>query len=366
MTTFNDIHNEAMDATFYALRARRRGDDGVAQSLFAKALKLELAALDLIGDVGEPIYSMTYRSAATLALDCKDFRLAEKLASKALAGDPPSYLLGELREVNERAKFGESLEWDGFELSSGEIEFTVDGGAVGYGEVLYEDFVPRVDGVRMLINRVWDYEFGRPHAERNGSHEVNHVSLPLVMSVPREGSMAVTLKVGVPSQPTLSETAGTADVIVKSLDVIETVTTSDDEELAIAYPDEAYRRNFLQLVKMMAPDGDRVTRVGFTTVQAGAKRRVPITKTRSEFHEVRRPISRHASEETITGRLLFADGMQSGKQTIRVVQSDGKERRIKVPVGMMDDIVRPLWNEEVKAVCTVRGKTATLEEIEGA
>ena len=366
VSTFNDIHSEAMDLTYYALKARRRGDVNVALDLFAKALKLERAALDVMGDVGEPIYSTMYRSAATLALDCNDFRLAEKLASKALAGDPPPYLVWQLREVVERAKFGTHLDLVGVELGPEEIQLSVAGGAVGYGEVLYDDFMPRVDGTRKLINRVWDYEAGRGHAEQNGSPEVSHARLPLVMSVPREGSMAVTLKIGTPRQPALPEVLGTADVIAKSLDVIETVASSEDEELATAYPDETYRRNFVQLVKLIAPDGDRVTQVGFTTVRLGAERKLPLTTTKSELNRYSRPTSPEAREETITGRLLFADGMGKLGQSIKILQADGTECRIKVPAGMMDDIVRPLWNQEVIAVCTVKGKTTTLVEVEGA
>ena len=366
MNTFNDIHNEAMDITHSALSARRRGNVGVAQNLFTKALRLEQAALEVMGDIGEPIYSTTYRSAATLALDCNEYRLAEKLASKALAGDPPSYLVWQLREVVERAKFGTHLDLVGVELGPEEIQLSLAGGAVGYGEVLYDDFVPRVDGTRKLINRVWDYEAGRGHAEQNGSPEVSHAGLPLVMSVPREGSMAVTLKIGMPSQPALPDVLGTADVIAKSLDVIETVASSDDEELATAYPDETYRRNFVQLVRLIAPDGDRVTQVGFTTVRLGAERKLPLTTTKSELSRYSRAAAPEETEDAITGRLLFADGTGKRSQSIQIVQADGAKRRIKVPAGMMDDIVRPLWNEEVTALCTVRGKTATLVEVEGA
>ena len=366
MNTFNDIHNEAMDITHSALSARRSGNVDVAQNLFTKALRLEQAALEVMGDIGEPIYSTTYRSAATLALDCNEYRLAEKLASKALAGDPPSYLVWQLREVIERAKFGTHLDLVGVELGPEEIQLSLAGGAVGYGEVLYDDFMPRVDGTRKLINRVWDYEAGRGHAEQNGSPEVSHSDLPLVMSVPREGSMAITLKIGMPSQPALPEVSGTADVIAKSLDVIETVASSDDEELATVYPDETYRRNFVQLVKLIAPDGDRVTQVGFTTVRLGAERKLPLTTTKSELNRYSRPTSPEAREVTITGRLLFADGTGKRSQSIQIVQADGAKRRIKVPAGMMDDIVRPLWNEEVTALCTVKGRTATLVEVEGS
>ena len=106
MSAMNDFHDEAMDLAFFALRARRRGDEDEAAPMFKDALKNELKALDELykfGEVVEPTYSVLHRSAATLALDCGDTRLAEKLASKALAEDPPPAIAEELRDVWKRA-----------------------------------------------------------------------------------------------------------------------------------------------------------------------------------------------------------------------------------------------------------------------
>jgi hypothetical protein len=52
------------------------------------------------------------RSAATLALDCGEYRQAERLASIGLAGNPPAEIAVELREVLERALV-ERLELEG-------------------------------------------------------------------------------------------------------------------------------------------------------------------------------------------------------------------------------------------------------------
>ena len=47
----------------------------------------------------EPTRSVLYRSAATLALDCGEYREAERLVAAALAGTPPEAIANELREV---------------------------------------------------------------------------------------------------------------------------------------------------------------------------------------------------------------------------------------------------------------------------
>ena len=116
MSALYDFHDEAMDQAFFALRARRRGDEAEAVPLFKDALKNELKALDELykfGEVVEPTYSVLHRSAATLALDCGDTRLAEKLASKSLAEDPPAPIDDELRDVWKRANSIETLEETG-------------------------------------------------------------------------------------------------------------------------------------------------------------------------------------------------------------------------------------------------------------
>lgn len=101
-----DVHRKAMDFAAKGLMARMRGDTEEAAAHFKQALENELAALNEIerlGDKVEPTYSVLHRSAATLALDCHDFRLAEKLASKALASDPPPAIADELRDVLKQA-----------------------------------------------------------------------------------------------------------------------------------------------------------------------------------------------------------------------------------------------------------------------
>lgn len=47
----------------------------------------------------EPTRSVLHRSVATLALDCGEYREAERLVAAALAGSPPEQIANELREV---------------------------------------------------------------------------------------------------------------------------------------------------------------------------------------------------------------------------------------------------------------------------
>ena len=99
MSALDKFHDEAMEAAFFADQEQRRGNRERAAELFKQALDLELKALDEITEPVEPTYSILHRSAGWLALDCNKPRLAERLACKALAGDPHPKIADELRDL---------------------------------------------------------------------------------------------------------------------------------------------------------------------------------------------------------------------------------------------------------------------------
>ena len=97
MSNLNEIHQQAMELAEQAFVARRRDDFVTARSLAYRAFVLEKQAADQAQT--EPTRSVLHRSAATLALDCGEYREAERLVAAALAGTPPEPIANELREV---------------------------------------------------------------------------------------------------------------------------------------------------------------------------------------------------------------------------------------------------------------------------
>lgn len=96
----NQKHDAAMDLAAQALLARQRGDESQATPLFRKAFEMELAVADELAPTDlEPSRSVIHRSAATLAVDCGEYREAEKLIARALLGNPPASIAAELREL---------------------------------------------------------------------------------------------------------------------------------------------------------------------------------------------------------------------------------------------------------------------------
>lgn len=94
-------HQKAVSAMQQALVLREQGKDKDANKLFVKAFNQEKqAALSLQADFNnEPARSTLFRNAASLAMNCRKYVEAEKLAAHGLAGNPPQDLMNELREL---------------------------------------------------------------------------------------------------------------------------------------------------------------------------------------------------------------------------------------------------------------------------
>ena len=99
MSSLRELHDMAMDSADQALRERGLGNAKRSQALFERALELEMGAISELPKQGGLLWSVLHRSAGTLALDCGDYRLAERLACKALSGEPDPEIAEELREL---------------------------------------------------------------------------------------------------------------------------------------------------------------------------------------------------------------------------------------------------------------------------
>ena len=91
MRSAKELHDQAMDLVENAILERVRGNAESTSDLYAKALKLELDAINELeksGQIEEPTWSVLHRGAGWMAFNSAQYRRAEQLASKALAGDP--------------------------------------------------------------------------------------------------------------------------------------------------------------------------------------------------------------------------------------------------------------------------------------
>ena len=106
MKTIRELHNEVMDISFEAERAKRRGEDKVARKLYEQAFEDELEVVRRLDPDKDRLgWSIMLRSAASLAFLSGRMRTAEKLACDALAKDPHPEIIGELRDLLESIYF---------------------------------------------------------------------------------------------------------------------------------------------------------------------------------------------------------------------------------------------------------------------
>lgn len=101
MQDVETLHQEAMELVDQAVLARQRGDVVQVAEFSRAAFQKERAAANLLANQFdfEPTRSILHRSAAVLALECKELREAERLIGRALAGDPPDDIANELRDL---------------------------------------------------------------------------------------------------------------------------------------------------------------------------------------------------------------------------------------------------------------------------
>jgi len=161
------IHRQAMEQIDLALLERRKGSAEAAARHLQSAYELESEAANaLLNELdAEPTRSVLFRSAATLARDCGRFADAEKLAYRALAGNPPAEIADELRDLLEQVTFQRHLELRGVKLGEDEIQMAIAGNSVGFGMASTDVFLARVQSTENLLYRTAERKENRPYRD---------------------------------------------------------------------------------------------------------------------------------------------------------------------------------------------------------
>jgi hypothetical protein len=363
----NALHNRAMDAASRAFYADIHGDYGTAETLFREAFTLEQkAALYLVDDVtAEPTRSVLLRSAATLAVDCHEFREAERLVAIGLAGNPPTPLSDELRDVLETVYFSRHLSVRGLELDPVEFQMSLVGTSVGFGIIESGQFLRRAELIDKMLMRSAERLRGLPFRESGSPSKKLREECEIFFSAARAASFAISIRLGRPQrQMILPGFIGPKEVIDDFLGCMDDLNGERLEALHERIPAEAYFNNFTALAKKLAPDGEKVKTVGFTSVRGNETRQVALS---------------HPVEMTWTGKTDEAKAavnligiVRSADETSRhqdhpvfgVEDEAGKRHNITVLPGMLQDIVRPYWGEKVRVVARRTRNRLELLDIE--
>lgn len=370
MKKINDLHQQAMEFCDKAFLAKRQNDSVSALAFSQKALELEVKAAEVLRenfDV-EPTRSILYRSAASIAVDCDELRKAEQLISVALIGNPPDEVAEELRDLLEQVNFKRHLKLRNIDLSENELQLSMEGDEVGFGTILMDAFVGRIKDLERIIYRTVERLLDKDFRDRGSTERQIQDSYSLYLTAPRAGSFTVTLQLG--RQMVLPGLDISTKVIDEVMDCFELVNSGKEEQLKEKIPQESYYVNFVSLAKRVAPDGEKVSMVGLTKVREHQELGLAFTRRRNEINiiaKLDKPKSENVTQPTrVRGRLLFADALGTESRIQLIEENIGVKHTIIVPEGMMDDIVKPLWDEIVVVEGNKIGKNIYLKEISEA
>jgi hypothetical protein len=366
--TVKDLHRESMRYNDLALIAKQNNSLVEVKENYLKAYEFEKQAFILFNSQSseEPTKSVLLRSAANLALLSEQPREAEKLISLGLAGDPPIEIAEEFRDLLQQVNFFRHLALHGIVLNSNELQLSLSGNQVGHGLIRSDEFLTRIEIIEKLAFRTADRIRNKPFNDRGRPLKDNVINFEPYLSVPRAASFAVTIRFGQSVEQSVFEGMDVQTQLID--DILKNIKLINDEnygDLSMNIKDDSYRRNFIALTKLLAPDGDRIKLVGFTTTRRGNNENVALTRLSKEVQVqatpgiIDLPISERAIE--IIGTLSFAD---SKKSKIKLTDSKNVDYEIEVPQGLLSDIVKPHFEDTVLIKGVQKGKIIELKDIE--
>lgn len=347
MTSVRELHNEAMRLAQLALIARQHGEHDEAKDIAREAYKHENKAAHLVpeGKSSEPTRSILFRSAASLAHQCGELVEAQRLIAKGLSGYPPPQIEIELKDLYEQVNFELELQSQSIIVEEEEFDLRLRGKAVGFGAILYDEFVERIETVQKLIVRTTQRLMDREYQREGRIADRFKVFVPLLYT-PRPGSFSITFKLGRAEDPEQLHLFVDASAIIEEIMTgMELINAGNEEKLRKHINEDAYYQQFLTLTRsIVAPDGEQIRLIQFTS----NKRQVNFTRKRSKipmfFDEPEDTEDEEKEFIEVIGTLNYAESKKNDK--IGLTTEDDENYVILVDKGM-DDLVLSYWKRQV-------------------
>ena len=362
MKPIKELHNNAMDLAEKAFLLKKRGEQKEALLLFKEALELEKTAAEYlpIKEESEPTRSILFRSAASLSFNAQEYDLAERLVAAGLSGFPPYEIKEELKSLYEDVNFSRHLKTKGIILNSNQMVMTLAGNAVKYGGTAAEFLMSRLEKVSTLFYRTVERMLKKPYRISGGVEKDIKEKYGLFINAFHPSSFAVSFQIGAPEQqlqlPNFEDDVSLdpEDVVDEMMECLEVFESGDPEDLRGRISDENYYGNFVGLAKELAPDGNNINLVGFSTIRNGEDKPVSLRKKRKQISEgytssAAENLKTNKKPRTHKGTLISANTPLKGKYgTVYLHKKDPNERLlIKVPISLMKDVVKPYYEESV-------------------
>lgn len=352
-----------MELAQKAMIARDKSLFEDSANLARQAMELEAAAADLIAleEDSEPTRSVLYRSAASLAYQAKDFKEAQRLVAKGLAGFPPPEVEEELKNLYEDVNFEYHLQVRGEVLAPEDFQMSLQGDAVGAGTVFYYEFKRRLENTKILIDRTIERLMGRDY--RGGGKTSNEFQ-PFIpaLSIPRAGSFAISFKLVSPLDQQLALFVKPKDVIDELIKDINLLNEGDIDGLKTQIGNPQYFSNFFAVARDMAPDGKKINFVGFTGVSGSAS----LTKSRREITRITSDLPQEIptrKREKFHVKGILDHAMARGKNIFELTTEDNRQFKVHLDESL-EDLVRTYFGETVIVSGTYDGDVVYLSDIQ--
>jgi len=370
MQEVEKLHREAMELADAADAAKREGLSADATRLNRQAFKKEQRAAELVAenDDLEPTRSVLHRSAASLALACGELAHAEVLITRALSKQPPPEIAEELRDLWSDVDMHRHHDLHGIKLDDTELQLSLAGASIGFGFSPIAEFLPRVQNVSALLRRTAERLLGFKYQAQGRRKKELTLAMGGYMSVARAGSFATTLRFGA-NPKMIPGTDFIPESINDFLDCLDCINRNDIAALQNQIENEAYFQSFIELAQQIAPDGEKVRSVGFTTSHTAHKNRTLVLTKEARMIKSMRPVIVDDSTTRavkIIGTLLEADATKENAGSVEIVDSRGTKYKVQVQRRQMADIVKPMFEEHVVVTGHWRGKNIICENISRA
>lgn len=382
MLKVDELHPHAMDLAELAFRYQRKGDSANARKYFSEAYQLETQAAQVVplAKESEPSRSILFRSAASLAYNAGDYETANRLVAQGLSGFPPPEIEEELKSLYDDINFMRHLSAKGVKLEERQYIMTLAGNAIAHGKVMFDVFLSRAEKVSTIFYRTVERLLNIPYRTSAGISRKLKEQYGLYIKAFEANSFAVTFQIGRPitqlaffpdqePKPEIDPTF-VVDEIFRCFEILE---SEDPRALKEIIKDDLYYDNFIALTKQIAPDGDDVKLVGFTTIRDGKERPIALRKSRQQLREtlIKAQEPKEQIEEvvrkTYKGILSYANSPMRARRkygTVKLTEKDnGAEHTIRVPIALMKDIVQPYYEESVSILVHEKEGKKYLEDV---
>lgn len=357
------LHNEAMRLSDEAFIAKSRGERETALALLIQAASKEKQAADFLPpeEEYEPSRGILYRSAATLAYNSEDYKLADRLVATGLSGFPPPDVEKELKDLYEDINFMRHAEAEGIEISEKGLVMTIAGQATFYGGTEVDRIVKRLERLQKEFYRTVERLMGLEFRTEKPVDSKLREKFNLYLDTQFASSFGVYLLVGAPvNQPSLfpdldiKEDIDGKAVIREVMECLKILESAEPERLKEKISDEAYYDDFVGFAKQIAPDGQQIKTVSFRSGAYEDQRGVILRKTREQI-KMSVPVIEEQDDNaeitpmTLTGNLIRANKPAKGKfATVGLNSFEfGKKVTVYVPIGLIKDTVQPYFDETV-------------------